>query len=62
MTRAEAQVVRAALAWWRGLRPVGWTQKKHLCFPCVNCNFRASEPALAEAVRTLLTTKRRTAR
>lgn len=29
----KTAIVAAAVAWWRVLRPMGWTEAKHLEFP-----------------------------
>ena len=28
---------RAARAWWSGRRPIGWSLKRHLLDPTINC-------------------------
>lgn len=39
----------AAEDWWRGHRPVGWSEKEHLLNPAINC-CGSDEARLAHAV------------
>lgn len=32
------RVCQAAIAWWRTLRPLGWSLHQHAANPTVNCN------------------------
>ncbi len=48
-TAALLSVEKAARAWWRQRRPVGWTRRKHLANPTINCNGKA-ETQLAQMV------------
>ena len=36
MTKAERAVVKAAMAWWEGHRPIGDSLMEHLQHPAVN--------------------------
>ena len=49
MTRHEAAVLSAALLWWKGHRPLGWSPEQHLKEPAVNVATAGAE-RLAEAV------------
>ncbi len=53
MTLAEKKVIRAALSWWRGRRPVGWSKRRHQRTPFVNCVTKRDHE-LARAIRFLL--------
>ena len=45
---AEAVLIAAALAWWEGYRPVGWTEAQHRAQPRINCTSDGAKQ-LAEA-------------
>jgi len=50
---------RAALKWWKGHRPLGYSEAEHLANPQINLLDRHREGALAMAVAELV--KRRNA-
>ncbi len=52
MRPSEKEVIRAAILWWRGKRPVGWNGDQHRQNPAVNANNEA-ETELAHAVAVL---------
>lgn len=58
-TAAQCQrhVVEAAFAWWRDLRPQGWTHADHIAAPQVNCETEA-ERTLALAIARLSAARR----
>ncbi len=58
--RDLSPVERAALAWWRGHRPVGWSLSMHLKCPLVNV-LGGRDDRLAKAVLKLLPKARRKA-
>ena len=45
----EADVVAAAIAWWRTKKPVAWTHDQHLESHWINC-LQFGEKELAQAV------------
>lgn len=48
-TAALLALEKSARAWWLQRRPVGWTRRKHLANPAINCNGK-DEIRLAEMV------------
>lgn len=54
----EIAVVRAALGWWLGTRPVGWTEAQHLKHPRVNVVSPAGA-RLADACAKLVVARRK---
>lgn len=48
-TAALLALEKSARLWWHQRRPVGWTRRKHLANPTVNCNGK-DEIRLAEMV------------
>ena len=46
-------VTAAAIAWWEGRRPRGWSLEKHLNNPCVNVQL--ADAGLACAIAAFLT-------
>lgn len=53
-------VEKAALAWWRSHRPVGWTLQEHLEHPKINAGYRDANEALVLAVVQMLREQRAT--
>ena len=51
-------VETAAVRWWVGKRPLGWTEAEHLKTGAVNTT-TATENSLAEAVAKMLSEKKR---
>jgi hypothetical protein len=49
----EKRIAKVAIAWWRTNRPSGWSEKKHLEKPCVNC-VGEDDRVLARAVADAL--------
>jgi hypothetical protein len=54
----DDKVIRAALAWWRGQRPMGWTEAEHLANPTVNTGHSDRSHQLAAAVGGYVKEKR----
>lgn len=48
-TAALLSVEKAARAWWKTRRPVGWKESQHLANPTINCT-DSKERTLAHAV------------
>ena len=60
MTTTETRIIRAARAWWRQRRPVGWSETLHLACPDINtCS--ECEHRLAGAVGDYVESIRRAA-
>jgi hypothetical protein len=47
---ASDSLLREALSWWEGHRPVGWDLRQHLDNPTVNAHSTERDAALAQAV------------
>lgn len=57
MSREESEVLKAAVAWWKGKRPTGDTVEDHLGHPTINTT-TLREARLAEAVAMYVEAKR----
>ena len=52
---------KAALAWWKANRPVGWSTADHMCHPAVN-TVGEEESRLARAVARMVRQRARVAK
>ena len=43
------EIILAAIAWWRGLKPLSYSHEEHLKNPCVNVT-KVTEFRMAKAV------------
>lgn len=58
----RAAVVRAALRWWRGGKPIAWSYTKHLYNPTVNATMTSESEQLARACARLAASRKRKAK
>lgn len=58
MIAFEAEVRRAAIAWWESCRPCDWSVEQHIAQPTVN-TLNVEQTALALAVSALVITERK---
>ena len=52
--KAANNVIRAALEWWEGKRPIDWTIAQHLNMPAVNAIATVRDTHLAHCVAALV--------
>jgi len=57
MTKQEQAVLRLAIGWWRGHRPLSFRLKDHLENPTINLSF-GREKRLAKAVAKMTERKK----
>lgn len=58
MKKAEADTIRAAIAWWVSKRPAFWTETDHLAVPHIKDSFGSDEDKLlCKRVADLLMTR-----
>ena len=63
MKTTEQKITTAAIGWWKNHRPLGWSQKKHLENPMVNCMSPGqNEKLLAKSVAKFIKEKRAAAK
>ena len=55
--KRRGELTRAAMAWWRTLRPIDWGTSEHIARPGVNCKSDA-ERRLAKSCAALKAVER----